>query len=451
MNNWAIPVQQAMYKGVLFDVISVDDVFDRAIVQHDYPFVNGADLEDMGINAQSVKLQAICFGRNYYADYQKLLAVIQQKGADVLVHPIRGRMPNMLLVSANLRHDAENVNYVTLDLTFSESTPMQPIFVFEHSLLSKLDRFFILLDSFIANMLDWWGQIMDVIAASRHKKSRILAQWGAVFGCFEQLGAIFEFDPQNHYLPLGVTLDDFKSQNLSALNLFKSLIDDYVTKKRFHSVLGIKAEFSEIKRDLQQVLSIPKMLTTGQAQRIKSASQFFAVKERQGSAIATRLSTRDVQSLKCVLHLLACATITKVAVDIIESFSHDLTPNEIEFITQQSRLMIVESLNEIRALENAEQLEALVSAPNNGLYTATYQLGESLRNMAGELMQIAITAINQKPPLIIKEVGFNGTLQQIAHDFYGNHTRYDELLRLNPQIRNSNFIASGTLLNCYSR
>ncbi|MCT8807938.1 DNA circularization N-terminal domain-containing protein, partial [Glaesserella parasuis] len=56
MSGWTMPVQQASFKGVQFDVIAVDEIFDKAIAEHAYPFVNGADLEDMGLNPQTIKL-----------------------------------------------------------------------------------------------------------------------------------------------------------------------------------------------------------------------------------------------------------------------------------------------------------------------------------------------------------------------------------------------------------
>lgn len=59
MSGWTMPIQQASFKGVRFDVLAVDDSFERAVVEHAYPFVNGADLEDMGLNTQTIRLQAV--------------------------------------------------------------------------------------------------------------------------------------------------------------------------------------------------------------------------------------------------------------------------------------------------------------------------------------------------------------------------------------------------------
>ena len=44
-----------------------------------------------------------------------------------------------------------------------------------------------------------------------------------------------------------------------------------------------------------------------------------------------------------------------------------------------------------------------------------------------------------------------GTVQQIAHAFYSDYKRADELLRLNPQVRYPNYIEQGEVLNSYVR
>ncbi|HHF1786214.1 TPA: phage morphogenesis protein, partial [Haemophilus influenzae] len=81
--------------------------------------------------------------------------------------------------------------------------------------------------------------------------------------------------------------------------------------------------------------------------------------------------------------------------------------------------------------------------------TAAHNTAEQLRNKAHKFTQLALAAINRKPPLMVREVPFSGTVQQIAHAFYQDHKRADELLRLNPQIRYPNFVERGEWLNSY--
>lgn len=449
--GWTVPIQQATFKGVKFDVISVDETFDKAIAEHTYPYVNGADLEDMGLNAQAVKLQAVCFGEGYYTQYKKLLAAIQTKGADVLVHPVRGRMPNMQLASANLRHDAENINYVALDLTFKEATPMQPIFVFEYSLLSKIDRYLNLLEDMTVDVVAWWASCMEVIAFGHNAKNRILTQWSAIYGCYEQLASLFELDKSLFGLPMSVSKTGFVSQSATALNHCYKMLQSAVGKRQFASQLGVKAEFNELMRDLGKACDIPRRLASGQQQKITTAAQFFAEQENPQRQINTRLSAQEVKSLDCALHLMSCGVIAKAGAEIIEQQAENLTPAEIEYICQQIRTQILHTLNLVREQQQLAQQGEKQSQPNNGIYTASYQVAERLRTMAGDMMQMAVAAINQKPPLTVREVQFDGCIQQVAFDFYGDHRRSSELLRLNPQIIQPNFIEQGTLLNAYSQ
>ena len=42
-------------------------------------------------------------------------------------------------------------------------------------------------------------------------------------------------------------------------------------------------------------------------------------------------------------------------------------------------------------------------------------------------------------------------LHLLAFEWYGDYSRFGELLRLNPQIRHPNFIEKGEILNAYAR
>lgn len=73
MKGWTAPLQRASYRGVRFEVMSVDDEITRATIEHAYPFVNGADVEDLGLNPLTVRLQAVFYGEGYYTDFKKIL------------------------------------------------------------------------------------------------------------------------------------------------------------------------------------------------------------------------------------------------------------------------------------------------------------------------------------------------------------------------------------------
>ncbi|VEH67158.1 Mu-like prophage DNA circulation protein [Rodentibacter pneumotropicus] len=41
--------------------------------------------------------------------------MLEKQGAATLVHPIRGRLQNMICTGANFRHEADMIDYVALD------------------------------------------------------------------------------------------------------------------------------------------------------------------------------------------------------------------------------------------------------------------------------------------------------------------------------------------------
>ena len=156
-------------------------------------------------------------------------------------------------------------------------------------------------------------------------------------------------------------------------------------------------------------------------------------------------------SIGCALKLLCSAQVVKSAGEIMEDFSETLTPREIEYMATQCRLSLLASLNSLRALQKADEVGRKVGEPNSDVYLVSYQMAEEIRALAHLVTRLAIALINQKPPLMVKTAPLNGTLQQVAHALYGDYRRFDELLRLNPDIREPNFIAEGDLLNAYAK
>lgn len=58
--------------------------------------------------------------------------------------------------------------------------------------------------------------------------------------------------------------------------------------------------------------------------------------------------------------------------------------------------------------------------------------------------------LETRPPLVEHVVETECNAHLLAHKLYGDFTRAAEIVRLNPQIRNPNFIAKGQLLNVYA-
>ena len=51
----------------------------------------------------------------------------------------------------------------------------------------------------------------------------------------------------------------------------------------------------------------------------------------------------------------------------------------------------------------------------------------------------------------LRDVGRDTSLHLLAFEWYGDYSRFGELLRLNPQIRHPNFLSKGEVLNAYAK
>ena len=226
-----MPIQQASYRGVRFDVVSVDDNLERATITHAYPFVNGGDIEDLGLNPLTIQLQAVFYGEGYYTDFKRFLSALEKQGAAVLVHPIRGRLQNMLCTSAYFHHEADFVDYVTVSLSFQEATPAKPIFLFNFSVLGLIDELLTKLEDLVDDVLELYGTFMEGISFAANVKSRLLGSFGALYGCFEQVRDMFDMDKKKHAISVNTptSKEAFKQQGGNAVREMASMIRDGLT------------------------------------------------------------------------------------------------------------------------------------------------------------------------------------------------------------------------------
>lgn len=432
---WIVPMQTASYKGVKFETISVNDSFDRALVSHSYPYVNGEDLEDMGLNAHNVQMQAIFNGEGFYTDLKKFLNVLQQQGAGVLVHPILGRMPNMVCASASIRFDAENVNYCALDLSFKEAGEPTPIFVFESAILSKIDNLIAELEAVFEAGSDYWTAVMNAASAGANWKARVLGLWGGLYATFESVRTLFGLDEKKYHISGTASKAKFNTHASEAMTQLKEMVEVGLDTATSRSVLTFQARLRNMTEAVANVKAIPQAISED---------------ETLNRSKTVKLKHSDVAELSMMLDLITFSKFTEFSVLLIEDEQDTLITYELEALNYAVRIEVLGLINKIRASQQAD-MKVEPSARTTAIYETSEALIESLRQITHDFTALVIAAINRKPPLIVRSSPLNGTIHQIAHAFYGDYTRADELLLLNPTIRLPNFIKEGDLLNAYAK
>lgn len=113
-------------EGLLDDVIiqfeTIEDTFEKAIVRYDYPFADGADLEDMGQKAHAIRFRCWFWDDeeniSSYEEHTRLLAALAKPGLIDFVHPkyglIRGKIESIAV-----NHNAD-VRTAAIEVTFVE-------------------------------------------------------------------------------------------------------------------------------------------------------------------------------------------------------------------------------------------------------------------------------------------------------------------------------------------
>ena len=124
--SWKDTLLDASFKGVGFDVI--DDTLrgTHALAEHEYPFVQGSDIEDTGVSAMDMSLTAVLWGDDYESRLQSLLGVLRETGAGELIHPIYGSVPDCVVADFEAAHNEENPDYCTVRMTFKQSVKAAP-------------------------------------------------------------------------------------------------------------------------------------------------------------------------------------------------------------------------------------------------------------------------------------------------------------------------------------
>ncbi len=101
------------------DLEFTEDGFEKDIVEYEYPFVSGADLDDMGGKARVITVKAYFIGENYSAHASFLDWLKQSNSKRHFIHPKYGLLTGDIK-KVFVRHDDQK-DAVSLDITFIEN------------------------------------------------------------------------------------------------------------------------------------------------------------------------------------------------------------------------------------------------------------------------------------------------------------------------------------------
>jgi prophage DNA circulation protein len=119
-----------------------------------------------------------------------------------------------------------------------------------------------------------------------------------------------------------------------------------------------------------------------------------------------------------------------------EAETQTLSPEELERLVNLVRSLIQSAILLHRRLYGVETALPTINA---------------LRSVAGLVQARARSVILLSPPLVERTITSATSLRRLAHHWYGDHARADELIRLNPGLKTPFNIEVGEVLRAYAK
>lgn len=100
------------------DVETIDDAIEKAIARYEFPFRDGAETDDLGEKARTIKLRCYWLGERY-AEHYRFIEFIKGRDLFELSHPQYGLLKGRI-ESLSIRHD-DRIETAEVDLAFVQS------------------------------------------------------------------------------------------------------------------------------------------------------------------------------------------------------------------------------------------------------------------------------------------------------------------------------------------
>lgn len=432
---WKDNLLDASFRGVVFDCQATQDGTRRDVAQHEYPYQDGADQEDLGRKARQFTLQAVFFGDDYDTRLQAFLAVLDQPGAGELVHPVYGSIKQAQLLDYQVEHSADEVDSCRVVLQFAEHTTSQPFFNRQ-------------LPAQQAAQVKQPAAAGMVAATDAFAKATAAAKAAGQFDRINALRSVLTStlvalrSQVQGYISAGLDLIDYpRAFAADVVGLLSGMAD-----LRGFDVGVIMSDWRSLSSQLGTVVQLPGRVASGNVQ----PGSLFAGQPGQapqpgqaGNSTADSATTpvaiapADLQAVTALLQVATATTLAQVAADVLaaEVEQPTLTPPQLETLAGDVRGALQQAIDSHRTVFDIE-----TSRP----------VTEALKSTAHAVQAATTSVLTLRPPLIRRRVDTAANLHLLAFRWYGDYTRASELARLNPQLVHPNFIPAGEVLNGYA-
>ncbi|HGC2422070.1 TPA: DNA circularization protein, partial [Escherichia coli] len=444
--GWAENLQNASFRGVRFEVLNTDEQISRDHAVYEYPFVDGADLHDLGRKARPFRMTAFLWGDDYEYKLGKLTAALDEGGDGELIHPVYGSVPSVIVTGYSIRHDAESPDSCTIDMSFLEnrtgsalfSTPLPELFA--QQLFDELDTLQARLSDFFDAVTAPLNTVNSMIKKAQTVRAtlvntllsfksdfvstvdNIVSLAGEPGKFINELAEVLEIHSSDvgHAVPVLERTDSATTTGLTG--------EDSVA-----SSATVMTCWNEVMADMDELVALPVALVSGD--------------KTPSVALPPDASVEDVQDVKAAYAVLAASELASVATAILsdEAQSEQLIPADIGRLVGDVRTRLQAAITLFRERYEGERERITETASPLGLMYP--EIIQSMKNVAASVQDVGLLVLSRRPPLTQKQVLADSCLLLLAWQWYGDYSRAAELQRLNPQLRDPNNITAGMVIN----
>lgn len=448
--GWAENLQNASFRGVQFEVLNTDEQISRDHAVYEYPFVDGADLHDLGRKARPFRMTAFLWGDDYEYKLGKLTAALDEGGDGELIHPVYGSVPSVIVTGYSIRHDAESPDSCTIDMSFLEnrtgsalfSTPLPELFA---------QQLFDELDTLQARLSDFF----DAVTAPLNTVNSMIKKAQTVRATLVNTLLSFKSDfvsTVDNIVSLAGEPGKFINELAEVLEIHTSDVGQPVPvleRTDSATTTGLTGEdsvassatvmtcWNEVMADMDELVALPVALVSGD--------------KTPSVALPPDASVEDVQDVKAAYAVLAASELASVATAILsdEAQSEQLIPADIGRLVGDVRTRLQAAITLFRERYEGERERITETASPLGLMYP--EIIQSMKNVAASVQDVGLLVLSRRPPLTQKQVLADSCLLLLAWQWYGDYSRAAELQRLNPQLRDPNNITAGMVINAYAK
>lgn len=443
--GWKTELLDASFRGVTFEVESVQDDGEKSIVVHEYPYRAGAEIEDLGRKARRIRITALFWGEDYLSGVSALVKAFEETGKGELIHPVFGSV-QVAITRWGIPHKADDPDYVALDFEAVEASLDNPFFDYqspragaEQAQTALESGVLDSLSSVAATVRDRLAVVQEYAQAARARVENVLS---AVLDVYDAGRSVVRSALSYINYPAAFIADLQAVQSKST--------SDSSLSGSFSAWTRLSDSFPRLGRTGNTIKT--EQIVSGVSSRVRGtvsgevlgrAEAVMSIPRPVPPAIEPQLiaPAPDAGTVEDVPVMAATVTQTALLAEAAGGLLADelddpmMTPQEIEAVVGNIRERVQDSIDWVRAVADTE---------------TAYAASESLRTIADAVQTLGAKVLESRPPLVEHVVKTECNAHLLAHKLYGDFTRAAEIVRLNPQIRNPNFIAKGQLLNVYA-